>query len=214
MSRRERAEQRWRPWDEEPEPVERRSGRPGAGWSDGLAWTGSAPAPGIARADVSAITWQAWDYGGRRRCSGEARWYGHRHHHGPWLPFFLFFAFLAFGSGPLLMMAGMLLFTLLVVALVAGGALLAGYVLMPAAQQLVAALTGRASRQLIPRSAGSTVSLPRYGAAPAVVAGADAYRRRLLDVLKERYVRGEITLAEFERRAGEVARDPSVRHLG
>jgi hypothetical protein len=175
------------------------------------------PAPGAARADVSAITWQTWDGGGRRRWGGEGRWAGHRHHHGPWFPFLLFFAFMAFGGGSLLMIAGMLLFTLLVVALVAGSVLLVSYVLAPAVQQLVATLTMGRSQRLAAApatSAGSAASLPGYGTALVGASGKEVYRRRLLDVLKERYVRGEITLAEFEQRAGEIARDPSVRHLG
>jgi hypothetical protein len=43
--------------------------------------------------------------------------------------------------------------------------------------------------------------------------GLDLYRKRLLEVLKERYVGGQISLADFEARAGRIARDPSARHL-
>jgi uncharacterized membrane protein len=43
--------------------------------------------------------------------------------------------------------------------------------------------------------------------------GQSLYRDRLLEVLKERFVRGEITLAEYERRVTQVIRDPSARHL-
>jgi hypothetical protein len=52
------------------------------------------------------------------------------------------------------------------------------------------------------------------GGALAAADGLDLYRRRLLDVLKERYVRGQISLAEFEASAARIARDPSARHLG
>jgi hypothetical protein len=52
------------------------------------------------------------------------------------------------------------------------------------------------------------------GGALAAADGLDLYRRRLLEVLKERYVRGQISLAEFEASATLIARDPSARHLG
>jgi hypothetical protein len=47
----------------------------------------------------------------------------------------------------------------------------------------------------------------------AAVDGHDRYRMRLLDVLKERYVKGQISLDDFEARATRIARDPSARHL-
>jgi uncharacterized membrane protein len=50
---------------------------------------------------------------------------------------------------------------------------------------------------------------------PALSAvGPAAYRQRLLDVLKARFVRGEIALAEYEARVAQVIRNPSVTHLG
>jgi hypothetical protein len=52
------------------------------------------------------------------------------------------------------------------------------------------------------------------GGALAAVDSHDLYRLRLLDVLKDRYVKGQISLDDFEARATRIARDPSARHLG
>jgi hypothetical protein len=48
----------------------------------------------------------------------------------------------------------------------------------------------------------------------AAVDGHDLYRKRLLDILKARYIKGQISLEDFEARATRIARDPSARHLG
>jgi hypothetical protein len=44
--------------------------------------------------------------------------------------------------------------------------------------------------------------------------GPDAYRQRLLEVLKARFVRGEMALSEYEAHVSQVIRDPSAKHLG
>jgi hypothetical protein len=84
------------------------------------------------------------------------------------------------------------------------------------------ALRGCASRALRGSPSARPNGLPsRYSPAdlclpgPALSAvGAAAHRQRLLDVLKARFVRGELALSEYEARVAQVIRDPSVKHLG
>jgi hypothetical protein len=132
------------------------------------------------------------------------------------LPLVVLLAFFAFGGGTLLFT--LLLFTVLSVvmaAAVAGTVLLMELAVVPL---LHAAMRPRPAVARN-RPEGATFGLPTAPAAlapqrPAGSIGDRAlYRRRLLDVLKDRYVRGEITLEEFEARAAQIARDPSARHL-
>jgi hypothetical protein len=111
------------------------------------------------------------------------------------------------------------LFLALVMAAVAFGAVIAGTMLARVVQALFAPATlpplparGRRREPAVPAPALTPYRLS--GGTLAAPDGLDLYRRRLLDVLKERYVRGQISLAEFEACATLIARDPSARHLG
>jgi hypothetical protein len=147
----------------------------------------------------------------RRGWHGGHRGHGHG---GIWLPLVLLFLFVSFTGF-------WALFTLLFVALFAATVALGAYA--------VGSLIARVLRVVLPGSMeGAAPSLTRPTApirlaAPApyrlssgslaATGGPDLYRKRLLEVLQQRYVRGEISLSEFEARAGRIARDPSARHL-
>ena len=70
----------------------------------------------------------------------------------------------------------------------------------------------RCLRPRRPRALPAPAPYRLSGGTLAVTDGPDLYRKRLLEVLQQRYVR-EISLSEFEARAGRIARDPSARHL-
>lgn len=152
------------------------------------------------------------------------RWQGHsqdhRHwRHGPPLPFFLIFVFFGVASLPAIM--GVLMLAALSMALMVAAVVLVTHGALPLLREWFAPAAPAAPAT--PRMRGeyrrSRDSLTtRYSSAdlrlPGPALSTDAYRQRLLDVLKERYVRGEIALAEFEARVTQVVRDPSVKHLG
>ncbi len=131
----------------------------------------------------------------------------HRHHwhHGPPLPLLiLFFVFAATHMATIL---GAVFLATITVALIVGAVLLARY----GATEGMRYLASRRSRSRAGRIAAHRAA-PHRRLAPA--AGPTSYREQLLDVLKDRYVRGEIALAEFEERVTQVVRDPSAKHLG
>jgi hypothetical protein len=113
-----------------------------------------------------------------------------------------------------------LLFAAMVVATVALGAYAVGTLVGIVFRVLLPGSTGHARRQVPPPAVpAAAVRLPApapyrlSGGTLAATDGPDLYRKRLLEVLQQRYVRGEISLSEFEARAGRIARDPSARHL-
>jgi hypothetical protein len=145
------------------------------------------------------------DVPGRRR---------RRHrHHGPPLPFFLLFIF--FGVSHLGPLVPVLVLAMLTAALVVTAVALFSQTAIPALRYFSSGALGgsRADRLAPPAARYSPADLGLPGPA-AAAQGPDAYRQGLLDVLKERYVRGEIALAEYEVRVAQVVRDPSVKHLG
>ena len=138
----------------------------------------------------------------------------HRHrHHGPPLPFFLLFIF--FGVAHFGPVVAVLALAMVTAALVFTAVTLIGHTAAPALRHVSwGALGGSRPNRLAPspaRYAPADLRLPGSGLAAH---GPEAYRQGLLDVLKERYVRGEIALAEYEARVAQVVRDPSVKHLG
>ena len=144
-----------------------------------------------------------------------------RHHRahacgGGWiLPLILLTVFAAAGAQVILGF----LFLALVMATVAFGAVIAGTMLARVVQALFAPATlpplpSRGRRREPPTAAPALSPYRLSGGTLAAADGLDLYRRRLLDVLKERYVRGQISLSEFEAGATLIARDPSARHLG
>src|SRR5438874_12688475 len=108
---------------------------------------------------------------------------GHRHwRHGPPFPLFIFF--LIFGLAHLTLFLGVLLLATLTAALVVAAIVLASQSAAPALRHLSSrAMSGRRRSRLASRYEPAELQLP----GPAL--GPDAYRRRLLDVVKERYVR-------------------------
>jgi uncharacterized membrane protein len=116
-----------------------------------------------------------------------------------------------FGLTHMALFMGVILLATLTAALVVTAVVLATQVAVPAlrgwSSQTVRTMSGRRRDRLHTRYSSADLRLP----GPAL--GPDAYRQRLLEVLKERYVRGEIALAEFEERATQIVRDPSVKHL-
>ncbi|MBI3970474.1 MAG: SHOCT domain-containing protein [Chloroflexi bacterium] len=123
---------------------------------------------------------------------------------------------LAIGFAFFTLVGSTVLFSLLllaaVVAATIGVAVLLARVLLPLLHSVFV------DRPHAPRVAPPRFSsrLARDGVAPmgmARVPGPRPYQRELLELLKERFVRGEITVAELERRAAQIVRDPSVRHL-
>jgi hypothetical protein len=105
-----------------------------------------------------------------------------------------------------------LLSTLALITMLAVGAVLAGTYLAGLVQTLLPRAERTATRSPdVLQAAGAPYRLS--GGALAARDGLDLYRKRLLEVLKDRYVGGQISLAEFEARAGRIARDPSARHL-
>ena len=137
-------------------------------------------------------------------------WHRHRHGFGfPFLPLFLFFAF---ANGALFV--GAVMAALSLVLFVATAVLVVRSVAIPVVQSIIASL---ADLPAAPRLARRRAPVPAPRPAPAfpsVASGPATYRQQLLDILKERFVRGELTIAEFEERAAQVVRDPTVRHLG
>jgi hypothetical protein len=105
-----------------------------------------------------------------------------------------------------------LLSSLALIAMLAVGAVLVGTYLAGLAQTLLPRAEPTATRSPGVLEAGRA-PYRLSGGALAARDGLDLYRKRLLEVLKERYVGGQISLAEFEARAGRIVRDPSARHL-
>ncbi|MGH2371068.1 MAG: hypothetical protein ACRDI2_23065 [Chloroflexota bacterium] len=180
------------------------------------------------RAYRRGASWASWEWScgpgpGCAADAAEAVQYRHDHlargHHGPFLPLFPFavvFLIVAFGSG--LALIGALLLAGLLAVLVINVAMLGRFVAGPSSTATLpdhvvppARPRDRLSAAVVPGSRTSGRITP--GGPLAGAGGQNLYRQRLLDVLKDRYVRGEITLAEFETRAGQIARDPSARHL-
>jgi hypothetical protein len=124
-------------------------------------------------------------------------------------------AFLLVGALAMGLMTAALVLALLTAALVVPTAVLLSHAATPA-------LRGCSSRALQGSPRARLNGLPsRYSPAdlclpgPALGAvGPAAYRQRLLDVLKARFVRGEMALSEYEARVAQVIHDPSVKHLG
>ena len=115
----------------------------------------------------------------------------------------------------LTMAALVLVLALLTAALVVTTSVLLSHAATPAVRGCSSrALPGSPSARLdgLPsRYAPADLRLP----GPALsAAGPAADRQRLLEVLKARFVRGELALSEYEARVAQVIRDPSVRHLG
>jgi uncharacterized membrane protein len=149
------------------------------------------------------------------------RWQGHsqdhRHwRHGPPLPFFLIFVFFGVASLPAIL--GVLMLAALSLALMVAAVVLITQGALPLLREWFAPAPPAAPRVRGEYRRSRDALTTRYSSAdlrlPGPALGTDAYRQRLLDVLKERYVRGEIALAEFEARVTQVVRDPSVKHLG
>ena len=157
---------------------------------------------------------------GQRPLRGGRGWHaGHRGHGhgGVWVPLILLFLFVSF-TGFWVLFA--LLFAAMVVATVALGAYAVGTLVGTVFRVLLPGSTGYARRQVPPPAVpAAPVQLPApapyrlSGGTLAATDGPDLYRKRLLEVLQQRYVRGEISLSEFEARAGRIARDPTARHL-
>ena len=122
-----------------------------------------------------------------------------RHVHFP-LPLILLLVF--FGVTHIGAIVGLVMLMALTIALCVAGVVLTTRVAIP---MLRSAFLSADTPVAMPAPARPVLAVP---------AGPHAYRQQLLDVLKDRYVRGEITLAEYETRVGQVVRDPSVRHLG
>jgi hypothetical protein len=147
----------------------------------------------------------------RRPWRAERGWHrGHRGHAfgGPWILLLLLLLVTPPGIGFLFFfLSALALITMLAIAAVLAGTYLAG---------LVQSVLPRAERTA-PRSPGvmeaARAPYRLSGGSLAARDGLDLYRMRLLEVLKERYVGGQISLADFEARAGRIARDPSARHL-
>jgi hypothetical protein len=135
-------------------------------------------------------------------------------HGGVWLPLVLLFLFISFTSVWVLFA---LLLAALVVATMALGAYAAGTLIGSIVRVLMPGNAGTGKRRMPPPAAPARIPAPApyrlSGGTLAATEGPDLYRKRLLEVLQERYVRGEISLSEFEARAGLIARDPSARHL-
>ena len=109
-------------------------------------------------------------------------------------------------------------------ALVAGIFCALGFVLWQVARHAVPGLAGvpRASRRRQRTASASEITLGRqlppetpvdalrrrYAAGEI---GQTAFRQQLTDLLKERYVRGDLTLGEFEARVGHLYQDPALR---
>jgi hypothetical protein len=154
---------------------------------------------------------------GQRPMRGGRGWHsGHRGHGhgGVWLPLVLLVLFISFTGFWALFM---LLFAALVVATVALGAYAVGTLIGGVFRVLMPGSVGAGKRRMPPPEAPLRIPAPApyrlSGGTLAATGGPDLYRKRLLEVLQERYVRGEIALSEFEARAGLIARDPSARHL-
>jgi hypothetical protein len=132
-------------------------------------------------------------------------------HHFPFFPLALVFFLFVFLNAELIVAA---LFALAIcAAIVALFAFAVSPSLAGKAGQALGAGTGRL-RESWRSNAAPAAPAPGVSANASSIAAPQAgYRERLLDLLKERYVRGEITLGEFELRASEIVRDPSVRHL-
>jgi uncharacterized membrane protein len=144
------------------------------------------------------------------------RYHAHAHGGGWILPLILLTLF----AGVFAQVVMGLVIVLLVMAAMAFAAVMTGLVLARIVQAVFAPAATRSlpQRRRKPQPAPAPV-LPAApyrlsGGALAAADGLDLYRRRLLEVLKERYVRGQISLAEFETGATLIARDPSARHLG
>ena len=143
--------------------------------------------------------WDDQDYRRARRSR-------HRHwRHGPPLP--LLILFFVFAATHMAAIIGAVFLATLTAALVVGAILLARYGATEGMRYLAARRSRSRNRSLAAHRAPADRRLS------PVVAGPTAYRQQLLEVLKDRYVRGEIALAEFEERVAQVVRDPSAKHL-
>ena len=142
--------------------------------------------------EMASAAWR-----GGRQWRRHRHW--HRHHRGPWLPLAIFFTIFALTHGAILGPLFMMAIAFIVVSAVVRTVI-----------RQVMAESGRMRGEL-PRPPQRVFATSRN---ESPILGPNEYRQRLLDVLKDRYVRGEITVAEFEERARQIVREPSARHLG
>jgi hypothetical protein len=159
--------------------------------------------------------WQRPPYGPPQGRMHVRRYHAHAHGGGWILPLILLTLFAGVGAHVIMG----LVILLLVMGALALGAVMTGLVLARVVQAVFAPAATRSlpqrRRQPEPAPVPAPLGAPYRlsGGTLAAADGLDLYRRRLLDVLKERYVRGQISLAEFEASATLIARDPSARHL-
>jgi len=123
--------------------------------------------------------------------------------------------FILFGMAHMGLIMAALILAMMTAALVVTAIALIGHAAAPALREFSSRAVGGSRRDRLngrpTRYSPSDLRLP----GPAYsAAGPDVYRQQLLEVLKDRFVRGEIALSEYEARVAQVIRDPSVKHLG